>query len=144
MMERFSMLVAVHLFLIKEDKILLSRRFNTGYGDGCYSVVAGHVEGNETVIKAMQREAKEEVNITIEDNQLKIVQVMHRKCVGHERIDYFFLCNKWNGNIINNEPSKCDDLSWFSIHELPVNMVDYVNYAINNYLNNVSFSLFGW
>jgi len=143
-MERFSMLVAVHLLIINGDKILLSRRFNTGYGDGCYSVAAGHVDGNETVIKAMQREAKEEISITIDDDQLQIIQVMHRKCVGHERIDYFFLCNKWSGNVINNEPGKCDDLSWFSINDLPVNMVDYVNSAIHNYLNNVSFSLFGW
>lgn len=138
------MLVAVHLFLMKDDKILLSRRFNTGYGDGCYSVVAGHVDGNETVINAMKREAKEEVNITIDDDQLQIIQVMHRKCVGHERIDYFFLCTEWSGNIINNEPGKCDDLSWFSIYDLPENMVDYVKSAIHNYLDNVSFSLFGW
>lgn len=143
-MERFSMLVAVHLFLIKDDKILLLRRFNTGFADGCYSVVAGHVDGNETVIKAMQREAKEEANITIDDSQLKVVQVMHRKCEKCERIDYFFVCNEWSGEIANNEPNKCDDLSWFSLHDLPHNTVDYVNSAINNYLNGVSFSLFGW
>lgn len=143
-MEKFSMLVAVHLFLVREDKLLLSRRFNTGYEDGCYSVVAGHVDGNETVIEAMQREAKEEANITIANDQLQIIQVMHRKCVGNERIDYFLLCNDWDGDIINNEPNKCDDLSWFNIYDLPENIVDYVRYAIHSYLNNVSFTLFGW
>lgn len=138
------MLVAVHLFLRKGDKILLSRRFNTGYGDGCYSVVAGHVDGNETVVRAMQREAREEANISIDIEYLKIIQVMHRKCVGHERIDYFFECSKWIGEITNNEHDKCDDLSWFDIHALPVNMVDYVESAIHNYLDNVPFTLFGW
>lgn len=143
-MGRFSMLVAVHLFLVKDEKILLSRRFNTGYEDGRYSVVAGHVEGNETVIQAMQREVEEEANISLNENHLKIIQVMHRKCIDHERIDYFFLCDKWNGEITNNEPRKCDDLSWFNLHNLPTNMVDYVESAITNYKNNISFSLFGW
>ena len=36
--------VAVHLFFLRDDQILLLRRFNTGYEDGKYSVVAGHLE----------------------------------------------------------------------------------------------------
>lgn len=39
-MERFKLVVAVHLILIKNGKILLLRRYNTGYEDGNYSVVA--------------------------------------------------------------------------------------------------------
>ena len=39
-MERFKLVVAVHLLLIENKKILLLRRFNTGYEDGNYSVVA--------------------------------------------------------------------------------------------------------
>lgn len=31
--KRFEMPVAVHLLLIKDSKILLLRRFNTGYGE---------------------------------------------------------------------------------------------------------------
>ena len=51
--KRFEMPVAVHLFLIKKGKILLLRRFNTGYEDGNYSLVAGHVDGNEDVKSAI-------------------------------------------------------------------------------------------
>ena len=59
-MERFKLVVAVHLILIENGKILLLRRYNTGYEDGNYSLVAGHIDGNESVIQAMQREALEE------------------------------------------------------------------------------------
>ena len=41
---RFQMPVAVHLLLVKDNKVLLLRRFNTGYEYGNYSVVAGHVD----------------------------------------------------------------------------------------------------
>ena len=88
MKQRFKMRVAVHLFLEEDNKILLLRRYNTGYEDGNYSVVAGHVDGDETVMSAMKREALEEAGIEIQENDLKIVQVMHRKSTD-ESIEYF-------------------------------------------------------
>jgi len=51
--------VAVHLFFLRDEQILLLRRFNTGYEDGNYSVVAGHVDAGETVTQAAIREATE-------------------------------------------------------------------------------------
>lgn len=75
-MERFKLVTSVHLILIKEGKVLLLRRYHTGYEDGNYSVVAGHIDGNESVIRAMQREAMEEAGIKIQEMDLKIVHVM--------------------------------------------------------------------
>ena len=54
--ERFKIITAAHLFLLKDQAILLSRRCNTGYEDGKYSVPAGHLDGNESVIQAMVRD----------------------------------------------------------------------------------------
>lgn len=136
--------VAVHLFLRKDDEILLLRRFNTGYEDGNYSVIAGHVDGGEDVYTAMIREAKEEAGITLNKDDLEIVQVMHRKKPLEERIDYFFDCLKWEGDIQNIEPNKCDELTWTRIDSLPINTIDYIQEAIKNYKNGIAFSLFGW
>ena len=36
---------AVYLVLIEDGKILLSRRFNTGFEDGNYSLPSGHLDG---------------------------------------------------------------------------------------------------
>ena len=62
-MERIKLLVAVHLILIENNKILLQRRYNTGYEDGNYGFVSGHIDGGESVIHAMKREAMEEAGI---------------------------------------------------------------------------------
>lgn len=135
--------VAVHLLLIRKGKILLLRRFNTGYEDGNYSVVAGHLDGNEDVKSAMIREAREEAGIEIKPNNIQIVGVIHRKSKG-ERIDFFLTADSWDNEIINTEPKKCDDLSWFEIDNLPFNIIPYVKRAIKNYISDVQFDVYGW
>jgi len=143
-MERRKFPVAVHLFLMNKNNILLLKRFNTGYEDGNYSVIAGHLDGNEDVYNAMIREAKEEAGIDILKDDLKIVQVMHRKKPNEERIDYFFYCKKWKGDIINVEPNKCSELKWSSINNLPENTIEYIKYAIENFGKKINFTIFGW
>ncbi|MDO8617356.1 MAG: NUDIX domain-containing protein [Candidatus Uhrbacteria bacterium] len=141
--ERFKLISAVHLFLIKDQQILLSRRFHTGYEDGNYSVVAGHLDGNETATSAMIREAREEAGIIVRDYQLRMVHVMHKK-LDDERIDFFFEATEWEGEVKNMEPHKCDDLCWFPLNQLPANMVPYVRVGVENYTQKVLFSEFGW
>ena len=139
----FKFISAVHLFLIKDGKILLLRRFNTGYQDGKYSVPAGHIDGEEKATSAMIREAKEEAGIDISVKRLRMVHVMHRKS-DEERIDFFFEATDWRGEPKIMEADKCDDLSWFPINQLPQKMIPYVKTGLENYINNILFSEFGW
>lgn len=44
--------VAIHVFLVRDDEVLLLKRFNTGYKDGFWGVPAGHLEADETVWEA--------------------------------------------------------------------------------------------
>ncbi|MDR2396180.1 MAG: hypothetical protein LBD57_06235 [Endomicrobium sp.] len=64
------------------------------------------MNGVETTKQAMIHEAKEEAGIDITDKDLQVVQVMHRNRYGDERIDYFFDCCKWQGEIVNVEHHK--------------------------------------
>lgn len=143
-MERFKIITAVHLILIENERVLLLRRYNTGYEDGNYSVPAGHVEEDEDVIKAMQREAFEEIGIKIKKEDLKIVHVMQRKAPDRESIDYFLLCKKYEGKIGIMEKNKCDDVRFFGLNKLPDNTIPYIRKGIESYMDDEPFSIFGW
>lgn len=142
-MARFKMRVAVHLFLKRNDELLLLRRFNTGYEDGNYSVIAGHVDGNETIFSAMKREALEEAGITINEDDLKIVHVMHRKD-GDESIDYFLSCSHYSGDISIQESNKCDELSFYPVGGFPENIIPYIQKAFEYAQSGILFSDYGF
>ena len=117
--------LAIHVFFKKDDEILLSLRANTGYEDGKYSVVAGHVEAGESIIEAGIREAKEEAGVDITPFHFKIVGSMHRKS-DDERIDYFAVVEDWTGEFENCEKNKCGGLHWYPINKLPQNIIPYI------------------
>ncbi|PKN91977.1 MAG: NUDIX hydrolase [Chloroflexi bacterium HGW-Chloroflexi-6] len=135
--------IAVHLLFIKDEKVLLLRRFNTGYEDGNYSVVAGHVDAGETVTQTAIREAQEEAGVQIAPENIEVVHVIHRKS-NDERIDFFVQVNAWDGEIRNMEPDKCDDLSWFPLSCLPVNIIPYVRNVIQDAGKGSFYSEYGW
>lgn len=135
--------VTVHLFFFRENQILLLRRFNTGYRDGEYSVPAGHLDGDETVMAAAMREANEEVGIQLDKNDIVFSSVMHRQ-EDEERVDFFVQVRAWQNEPFNNEPDKCDELIWVDFNSLPENIIPYVRRAIENHLGGVVFDEFGW
>jgi 8-oxo-dGTP diphosphatase len=153
--ERFKLVPTSHLILVRDGRILLLRRFNTGYEDGNYSVVAGHLDGNETFIRAMAREAMEEAGIRVRPEDMEVVHVMHRKspqppaaaaegCRFEERIDFFIRALRWEGEPRNLEPHKCDDLRWFPLDGLPQNTIPYVRQAIGCFRKGILYSEHGW
>lgn len=134
---------AIHLFFIDDDRVLLSLRANTGYMDGHYSVIAGHIEPGETVLQAGVREAAEEISVAILPKDTEVIGVMHRKD-GDERIDFFARVHRWVGEPFNAEPDKCEGLRWFRLDALPQNIVPYVYQALLNYKDNKWFDEMGW
>lgn len=138
------MYVAAYLVLIQNDQILLLRRFNTGYQDGKYSLVAGHLDGGETVEECIIREAKEEAGIDLYQEGLQVKHIMHRKASDREYMDVYLVATMWNGNVQNMEPHKCDDLSWFSLSALPENLMIEVGFALEKIQQGIFFSEVGF
>jgi ADP-ribose pyrophosphatase YjhB (NUDIX family) len=142
-MERFKMIASGYVFFIKDNKILLLKRKNTGYMDGMYGLPSGHIEDNERISQGTCREIKEEIDIELKPDDISLVHIMHRK-EKDIRIDFFFLVNKWQGKPINAEFNKCDGLQWFSFNSLPDNTIPYIKIAIENFQNKLLYYEIGW
>jgi len=145
MKERNTNVVAAYLILQREDEILLLKRMNTWYHDWEYSVIAGHVEHGETFTKTIIREAEEEAGILIKPEHLVFRHIVHMKSDTNdsERVHIYFSSTTWEWEVINNEPQKHGELSWFKLWYLPDNIVPTDKKVLENIRNNVMYSEFG-
>ena len=124
MEERYKSMIVVDLMLTRKnnerDEVLLALRKNTGYNDGNFELPGGHVETGEDLIQAMIREAKEELNIELKREDLKIKHILHR--FKANRINFIISTDKYEGTLEVGEPDKCEKIEWFDINNLPENI----------------------
>lgn len=147
--KRYSLIPASYLLLIKNNKVFLLRRYNTGYHDGKYGLCAGHVEEKETFKEAIVREAKEEIGVDLKIKDLEVVHIMQRYSVPNPtelrgRVDVFIKASKWKGEPKNMEPHKCDDAQWFLLDFLPKNTIPFIMEALKNIKDKKIYSEVGF
>jgi 8-oxo-dGTP pyrophosphatase MutT (NUDIX family) len=140
---RYKLIPEVYLILEQNGRVLLLRRFQTGYEDGKYGLVAGHLEAGESAVAGIIREAREEAGIEVRAEDLELVHVVHRNA-GDGRMGLFFRCPRWSGELRNAEPHKCDDLSWFGHDALPSNTIPRIRQALTGARTGVAYSDEGW
>lgn len=143
-MNHANLPVAVHMFFLKDDKLFLIKRFNTGFMDGYWSVPAGRLDEHETITQAALREAREEVGANVAFEDLSKPFFMHHKDDRGERMYVFFLCSSWSGELKNLEQDKCDDAKWFGVTNLPDNIVPHIKYALQQMIDKNTFSEYGF
>jgi 8-oxo-dGTP diphosphatase len=118
--------------IIRNEKgeVLFSQRKNTGFMDGKYQLPAGHMDGNETMAFAMARELKEEIDIDVQEKDMKVVHISHRISLGgREYFDVYLEVLNYTGTPCINEPEKCSALDYFDINS--INSTDFVLYDVD-------------
>lgn len=132
MKERFQNAIVADLLMTKQEngkkQILLSKRKNTGYKDGEYELPGGHLEENEDLYEAMIREAKEELGISLNMQDLKIVHIMHHYT--GKRMNFILETEKSDLEPRIMEVDKCEELKWVEINNLPENTMEKVKIII--------------
>lgn len=129
-MNRFSVVPASYVFLRHDQSVLLQLRQNTGYMDACWTAgAAGHIELGETAQAAAVREAREELGVDLPPEAVSPITVMQRTDGTanpmEQRVDWFFVCDAWEGVPRILEPAKCAELSWFDLGDLPEQIPAY-------------------
>ncbi|MFF2015143.1 NUDIX domain-containing protein [Paenibacillus sp. NPDC058177] len=142
-MSYFQLVSVAHVFLVKDQQILLMRRSNTGHEDGRYGPPGGKLDGGEEVKMAAIREVREECGVVIQPDDLEMTGVMHIKAA-NERVDFFFITERWVGEIRNAEPNKCDHMCWFPMDDLPDNLIPFIGQALKDHKDGRWFSSYGW
>lgn len=130
---RLKVIPSVFAAIIKDGKVLLLRRANTGWLDGWYDLPAGHLEDQETLKDGAVRELKEEAGLAANPKDLKLIHVYqnhHNPDTPH--YGYIFLVEKWSGTPKLMEPNKCDHMDFFSLNNLPQKVSPYVKEALEN------------
>jgi 8-oxo-dGTP diphosphatase len=123
-----SLLVpASYVFLLREGtggpEVLLHLRRGTGYLDGHWASLAGHIEDGETAADAAVREVREEADVELDPADLEPLTTVHRVTPGagqvEQRVDFFWTARRWRGEPRVAEPAKNAGLGWFALDELP-------------------------
>ena len=120
---RSLLVAAAYVILRRDDEVFVQRRAGTGYRDGYWAVVAGHVDPGESVHEAAVREALEEAGVTIAPDDLRPVTAIHRFERGgpqvEQRIDLFFEVTRWSGDAAHLEADKAAEAGWYPLSALP-------------------------
>lgn len=126
---RVRLVAAAYVLLLRERadqgfdseraEVLLHLRRGTGYRDGHWALLAGHVNDDESVPEAAVREAWEEIGVRIGLDDLVPLTAMHRTLRGggprEQRIDVFFAARRWSGRPRVLEPAKNAGLCWWPL-----------------------------
>ena len=145
--ERYKSIVAVLLIILRDKKdktgkeILLQKRQNTGWMDDMYDLCAtGHLEQGELIKEGMIREAKEEIGIKIDSNDLELVNILYDINLDETGyLNFCFTAKKYTGEIKIGEPDKCSELIWADIDNLPDNFISKRRKVLSDILNNIMF-----
>ncbi len=126
---------SVNLCIVKYGKILLMRRISERWMDGKLQIPGGHTEHGESPLKAVLREAHEELGITPSREEVKLIATVMVKDGDTEYFALQFqLLNPEKFECKIMETEKCSELVWADITNLPEDTIELFQGSITRSL----------
>ena len=142
-MTRSKACIDIHLNMRDGDgRVLLGQRQNTGWADGMFGLPSGHLEDGESATAGVAREAREEADVQVKTDALRLVHVMHHRTESG-RMALFFEAADWSGEITNTEPDKCAGWEFHDPADLS-EAVPYIAQALRHIASGDLYSEGGW
>jgi mutator protein MutT len=105
--------------LLKNNKILLTKRSLKDTYSGLWSFPGGHIKYGESLETALRREMKEELSIEIRKFEC-LMTVKRIDETSNEQFEHnLFIITDWFGDIKKSTEQK--EIDWFDINKLPEN-----------------------
>lgn len=136
--------IASYLLLEKNGKYAFLKRANTGWRDGYYGLPAGKVEKGESYKQAAIREAKEEIGVILEPQNLCHILTSHRTEDASDWVDIVFIATSYEGKPHNVEPHKHSELAWLDLDDLPDTVYPSLRFMLDQYSAGTSYTELGW
>jgi 8-oxo-dGTP diphosphatase len=136
--------IASYVVLRDGNKVAFVLRSGTSWMNDYYGLPSGKVEQHENFTNGAIREAKEEVDIDIDRDDLRPSLIMHRHSDDSDWVDVFFEVDKWQGEVINAEPHMHSELAWLDLDSLPENVIPSVSFALEQIKAGVQYAEYGW
>jgi 8-oxo-dGTP diphosphatase len=139
-------ILGVHMIFERGGRVLLGKRAPTAaFAPDTWHVPAGHVE-DESARACAIREAAEELAVTVDDDGLELVHLVHLRDPENNgpRVQLFFRVHRWKGEPINNETDRCTELAWWPTTALPTPLVDYTRAALAGIAHGRMYTEMGW
>ena len=130
-MAKFSVSLKARLLLQSHGKLLLLKQ--TKPNGGNYSLVGGTIEKKEFAVQTLIRESFEEAGIRLEENDLELVHVLHKRSSKEHRIVLYFRAFAYTGQPESKEKKKFTNVEWWSLKELPDNLTGTVRHVLKAY-----------
>jgi 8-oxo-dGTP diphosphatase len=140
MEQRYKLKAILYNLFIKDNQILLLKRIHSDFHDKIFSLPAGHLDPGESLKRAAVREAKEEVDLDVNEDDLELVHVIHIIEGNSPAIGFYFKVKNFSGEPKNMEPDKHDLVGWYDLDNLPKNITPVLRTALQKILKGDNYS----
>ncbi|MEI8269851.1 MAG: NUDIX domain-containing protein [bacterium] len=136
-MERSTFYVGVGALVIRNNKILLGKRKGV-LRDGYWCLPGGHLEFSESMGKAVARELLEETGMTADS--FTFSNICNNPSKDRHSVQIAFFANNPKGEPEIKEPDRFYGWDWFSLDDLPKEIIGANLPLIKAYLEKRNFT----